>query len=285
MPGSVGEPAPEGHAVTFDLHRSDRTRHFLLRQSGGDVLPEALLDKLRDEGVTCGWLRASGVLADVEVRAYDARLRGLGPARVLAGPVQALVIEGAIGLADGVPGCSLRAVLVREGEGGLEVLAGELQSARAVALEGMVTAFDSLAVARAFDESAGVWLFARSVAPVLPVVGSGAAGAPGARGWSNAVQASEGTRMPQKPARQAVDLDSAVPEAGDVVEHFAFGLCDVAKSDGDRLHLRVVKDGRIKEIALEMLRVTPLDDAPPEPRALDSTEARTPRRFKLDRRM
>ena len=32
------------------------------------------------------------------------------------------------------------------------------------------------------------------------------------------------------------------------------------RSDGDRLHLRVGKDGRIREIALEMLRVTRLDD-------------------------
>ena len=43
------------------------------------------------------------------------------------------------------------------------------------------------------------------------------------------------------------------------VEHFAFGPCDVLKSDGDRLHLRVHKDGRMREIALEMLRVTPLE--------------------------
>ncbi len=67
--------------------------------------------------------------------------------------------------------------------------------------------------------------------------------------------------MPQKLARQAVvEVDSPVPNAGDVVEHFAFGRCDVVKSDGDRLHLRMHKDGRIKEIALDMLRVTPLDE-------------------------
>jgi len=64
-----------------------------------------------------------------------------------------------------------------------------------------------------------------------------------------------------------------VPEAGDVVDHFAFGRCDVVKSDGDRLHLRIHKDGRIREIALEMLRVTLLDG--------DGTG----RRFKLERRI
>jgi hypothetical protein len=48
-----------------------------------------------------------------------------------------------------------------------------------------------------------------------------------------------------------------VLETGDLVDHFAFGRCEVLKSDGDRLHIRLPKDGRAKELALEMLRVTP----------------------------
>jgi hypothetical protein len=58
------------------------------------------------------------------------------------------------------------------------------------------------------------------------------------------------------------------------VDHFAFGHCDVLKSDGDRLHLKVHKDGRIREIALEMLRVAPLGD-----------DASGKRRFKLERKI
>ena len=64
-----------------------------------------------------------------------------------------------------------------------------------------------------------------------------------------------------------------MPEAGDVVEHFAFGQSEVIKSDGERLHLRIGKDGRVKEIALEMLKVSPLESNGPQ------------RRFKLDRKM
>lgn len=56
--------------------------------------------------------------------------------------------------------------------------------------------------------------------------------------------------------------EQAVPDAGDIVEHFAFGRCEVVKTDGDRLHVRLGKDGRIKEIALEMLKVSPLDPVP-----------------------
>ena len=77
---------------------------------------------------------------------------------------------------------------------------------------------------------------------------------------------------PMKPV--AAEVETLVPDAGDRCEHFAFGTCEVVKSDGDRLHLRLGKDGRIKEIALEMLKVTALpDDGAPG------------RRFKLERRL
>jgi hypothetical protein len=62
------------------------------------------------------------------------------------------------------------------------------------------------------------------------------------------------------------------PEPGDVVEHFAFGRCVVLKTDGDRLHLRADKDGRILEIAPRMLRLAVVD--------ADSQ----PRRFRLERK-
>ena len=50
-------------------------------------------------------------------------------------------------------------------------------------------------------------------------------------------------------------------------------VAQVIKTDGERLHLRIPKDGRVREIALEMLRVIPLE---PEGGV---------RRFKLERRI
>ena len=83
-------------------------------------------------------------------------------------------------------------------------------------------------------------------------------------------------QIPQRIAKAPVaeEEDAPFPEAGDVVEHFAFGRCEVLKSDGDRLRLRVGKDGRVREIALEMLRVSPLES---------NEESR--KRFKLDRKL
>jgi predicted DNA-binding protein with PD1-like motif len=285
--------------VSLSVHRSDTSRHLILRASAGDTLPDALATALRDEQVSCGWLRASGVLIDVELRAFDAELGTLGSTRRIAGPVQVLALEGSIGLVAGEPSFSMRALLARETDRGLETLAGEIASARTVALEVLVTAFDDLTLERNLDESAGVWLLgsrsslpvaARAARPRVPP----AAAAPAA--WTSALEASEraverepqrarptatftsiaSAPMPQRPARvsQASEQDGPFPEPGDAVDHFAFGRADVVKSDGDRLHVKVHKDGRIKEIALEMLRVSRLPDAEDGKR-----------RFKLERRM
>ena len=74
---------------------------------------------------------------------------------------------------------------------------------------------------------------------------------------------------------QTFDDNTVYPDQGDVVEHFAFGRCEVVKSDGERLHIRLGKDGRIKEISLDMLKITEL-----EPEA-----GMTTKRFKLDRKL
>lgn len=300
------------------------SRHLLLRLDASGRLPEALLSTLRDEVVLCGWLRASGVLADVELRAYDARTGGLGASRRIAGPTQVVSLEGSIGLSNGDVSCGLRAVLARETETGLETVAGEIVDARVVALEGWVTVLDDVAAVRQLDKS-GVWLLEASAssptpraapvaaapapaapapapAPSSPTLEPRPAATPSASTWADAAaRAAEPDPppkpapapapapaarpaatpsmgvMPLRPVRAAVrqEEDQPFPEEGDTVEHFAFGRCDVVKSDGDRLHVRVGKEGRVKEIAVEMLRVTPL---PP-------MEGQTSRHFRLDRKL
>ena len=280
----------------------ERARHLVLRAGEGDMLPDDVAKVLADQGVTCGWIRASGVLVAIELRVFDPARGGLGAPRRIAGPVQALSIEGSVGQDGGEPSMGLRAVLARETERGMETLAGEIVSARVVALEAFVTAFEDLSIGRALDPQANVVLFGDAAdaryrldderpAPLpfvaraaAPAVTSAAAPSP----WSDVIAASAdqeparqaasrgavGGAIPPRPVRpQRAQDESAMPEAGDVVEHFAFGRSEVVKSDGDRLHLKVGKDGRIREIALEMLKVSPLESDGPQ------------RRFRLDRRI
>lgn len=286
---------------------SSSARHLLVRLADAR-LPDALLGALRDEVVLAGWVRASGVLADVQLRAYDAQRGALSAPRRIDGPVQALVVDGSIGLANGDVTCGLRVVLARETEAGLETLAGELESARVVALEAMVTALDDVAAARSLDRS-GVWLLdgsgsaaprpAATAAPAAPsqVPAGPQAPAPShtpaASPWADAARASDeapapkpaapkpsptytSAPIPPRPVKPAAAVEEQIyPDAGDTAEHFAFGRCEVVKSDGDRLHVRLGKDGRIKEIALDMLKVTLLPPA----------EGQATRHFKLDRKL
>jgi predicted DNA-binding protein with PD1-like motif len=281
--------------MSWSVYRSEKGRHLVLRATSGERLPESLARWLLDEAVTCGWVRASGVLSDVELRAFDARSGSLGLARHIAGPVHVLGLEGSVGLSNGAPTLSMRALLSRESDRGLETLAGEITSATVVALEVLVTALDDVVLERAIDEEAGVWLLRPpGGAPAAPRPAVRAVPAP-SPAWSSALEASEhghreavraprpadsspslGQAMPsppRPPPRPGLDIDVPLPEPGDAVDHFAFGSGDVVRSDGDRLHIRVHKDGRLREIALEMLRVMPLPDE----------EGR--RRFKLERKI
>lgn len=288
---------------------TSNARHVLFRIDDGARLPDALLGGLRDEVVLSGWMRASGLLHDVRIRTI-----GSSTVRSLTGPVHAIVLEGSIGLAQGDVTCGLRAVLARETDRGLETIAGEIVEARVGALEVMVTALDDVTATRSAGPS-GLWLLdlanasvaAPRPAPSAPVAAApappapsppapsppAAAPAPPAVASAPVVVAEppkpapttsapkpsptfSATAMPLRPVKPVVhEEEQAVPDAGDVVEHFAFGRCEVVKSDGDRLHLRLGKDGRIKEIALEMLRVTPLP-------AVDGSVGK---HFKLDRKL
>lgn len=55
----------------------------------------------------------------------------------------------------------------------------------------------------------------------------------------------------------STDEDEAEePEPGDLVQHFAFGLCEVVRVSGDQLTLRDRKSGRIREVRHGFLKIT-----------------------------
>jgi hypothetical protein len=81
-----------------------------------------------------------------------------------------------------------------------------------------------------------------------------AAGAPGppAPVWARVAAANAAARE----LDAGDEVEPVNPEPGDVVEHFAFGLCDVLTAEGDRLRIRdVAGPRRVREVSLDMLRV------------------------------
>lgn len=273
----------------MQVHRSEKSRHLVLRAHDGDSLPRALLRALENEQVTAGWLRAGGILSEVELRTFGERSR----VRHLRGPVQVVSLEGSIGLLAGRPSVGMRAVLVHETDRGVETVAGEIANAQVVALEAVVTALDDLSLSRELDEASGTWMLqARASEPAttapspsasalrtdVPASQPSATEAPA--GWGAAIAASEAIERetpvvsvithPSKAAAEPLHR----PRAGDKVEHFAFGRCEVLKADGDRIKIKVPKDGRIREISLSALRVTLIEGT--GPRRSFRLEKRTP---------
>jgi predicted DNA-binding protein with PD1-like motif len=62
---------------------------------------------------------------------------------------------------------------------------------------------------------------------------------------------------PVRLRRPQVDTTEVYPEVGDRATHFHFGECTIIASDGERIRLRQERDGRVREVSLEMLRIEP----------------------------
>jgi hypothetical protein len=202
-------------------------------EPGADVL-EALADIGRAGE---GWVNATGELDSVELRVAG---EGADPVRVLRGRLTLLQLAG--------PSAGPFSVtLARASDVGIEVLGGVLVRARSGGVSAVVYTTDTAA------------LPARAPAPRTGAAAPAAAAAPTAADTGGTVWAAAAMASARARARDAAEAEEEIlPEAGDLVDHFAFGKCEVLTSDGDRLRIRDI-DGpqRIREVSLSMLKVMP----------------------------
>lgn len=191
------------------------------------------------------WVRAVGTLSHVALRPSATESpRGLEGTWTLVS-LDAVVFANE---------CTMHGVLSRQGAWGPELCAGELVTAEIVRVtcavfsgEGETAPLAAGSSSSASDADAG-WAAAISASHDEPA-------RPQRRGQPEERKAVIPDRIPKRAAEE-----QEFPEARDRVDHFHFGLAEVLKSDGDRLHVKVDRDGRIKEIALQMLKVTRLED-------------------------
>lgn len=240
----------------------------LLRLSDAHF-PEALDHALAEHGIATGWISATAIVEDVELRVFDPIAGRPGARRRITGRMEAVSLSGPIASTENGPFCMLRAVLSRETDTGIETFAGQLASARILSFEGFLHGAGN----------APLDVTSNPAAPHVPAAaGSGPSASAPKSAWAEAISASEEdarsderayvspkqsaptladpSPMPRPPTRPRSTDEELFPEAGDLADHFAFGRCEIIKSDGDRLHLKIPRDGRIKEIALEMLKVS-----------------------------
>ena len=218
--------------------RSATTLHPI--ETGVDLLDA--LGELSRRGEA--WIDGTGHLEAVELRVAG---EATDPVRALRGRYTLLHLAGP-------SGGPYAATLARATDGGIEVRGGMIVRARSAGVTVAVhasTAAAPTAVARgssADDRSRD----RRDEPPPSP-----AAGAPGppAPVWARVAAANAAAR--DRDEQDAEDeVDPLLPEAGDLVEHFAFGICEVLTAEGERLRIRDVQGpGRVREVSLDMLKV------------------------------
>jgi hypothetical protein len=179
-----------------------------------------------------GWVQAVGFVENVELKlgsdAADVRrtFRGRYALAHFAGPL----------------GGPYGATLSRANGDGVEVVAGVLVDARS---EGVSALLVSAGIDAPVASNAGRIETPLDVRDVRPI-------APPRAAKASSFAARVGIAGPADD-----DETGPMPERGDVVEHFAFGLCEVLSVAGERLVLRDLRGpGRIREIALDRLAVT-----------------------------
>lgn len=195
---------------------------------------ENVIDALAEAcGKADGWLNGVGHVDSVEIRVAG---EGADVRKQLRGRLSLAQLGGPFG-------GPYFATLARHSSHGAELVAGQLLAARSAGVTAMLWTAQS-SVRELVDAAP-----ARPT-PAPEAAAAAAAAAGNASSWAAAAQAvaSELTEEDDEPLR---------PARGDLVRHFAFGLCEVLQDTGDRLKLRDLHGpGRIREIALDMLEIS-----------------------------
>jgi predicted DNA-binding protein with PD1-like motif len=263
----------------MNAREAHRTRHLVIRLDRGEELPAALVRALDEAEARSGFITGVGALEAAELAHYDQAGRA-DKTRRLEAPTEVVSLSGNVALLDGGASVRLSAVLSRETDAGLATYGGQLVWARVFEVELHVVVLDDVALTRIADDRTGLpVLAARAAASAIVAPAARPTPAPEAVTTGETPKPSppvaavptaavvpapappspsppEANAMPQRPQRPKEDLES-YPDVGDAVMHFAFGECTVLSSDGDRIRLRQDKDGRVREVALAMLRIEP----------------------------
>lgn len=188
---------------------------------GLDLLA-ALLAQFGERG---GYVHASGWVEDVEL---SLPLSDTDVTRAYRGRFVLAQLSGPVGGPYG-------ATLSRAANEGVELVAGVLVRARSARVS-------ACCVGTGFVKVEGADKPAELARPLVPV-GSGRGAGFASRVLSAGLPAAE-------------EEETQEPEPGDLVEHFAFGLCEVVRVSGDQLTLRDRKSGRIREVRHGFLTIT-----------------------------
>jgi hypothetical protein len=183
--------------------------------------------------IEAGWVLATGFVEEVELRLVAA---GADTRRALSGRYVLAQLTGPLAGPYG-------ATLSRLEAGRIEVVAGVLVRARSAGVNACcLGATGDLVLAAQLPTAGGP-----TPLPAAPPT-------TGSPRWAAQAQAAAAARAGENEPTDEVEE----PERGDLVQHFAFGLCEVLSATGDRLLIRdLSRTGRVLEIRLDVLVIHP----------------------------
>lgn len=255
----------------MNVAESKRVRHLVLHVERGEELPVALIRSLHGAEAKAATMTGVGIVEAIELASID--VHGKSIIHRIDTPSLVISIAGNVAVEDGATNVHLYATLARQTELGHQTLSGHVRWARASALDLFVTVFDDLVLERLTDDhgfSAALHATSRSPAtssprgateesprePTLPAPVVPAKPAPREPDLDLKLQpAAPALTPPARLPKPEDDATEAYPEVNDLVSHFHFGECEVISSDGERIRLRQIKDGRVREVALTMLKI------------------------------
>lgn len=280
----------------MNVVESKRTRHLVIHINRGEELPIALIRALDEVEAKAGIITATGIFDAVEIVSINAQ--GHSHSRRVNAPSLAS-LSGNVALEHGTTNIQLFATLSRETTLGHESFSGQISWANVRTLDVFVTVLDDVSLARESDEHGFTSVLnatsrasaatprvtvqepsrettsAPAASPlVTPPPAKTPAKEPEAETKMMSMQSSTpALAPPARPPQPVDDGTELYPDVGDTVTHFHFGECEVISSDGERIRLRQIKDGRVREVSLTMLKI--------EDPTIDASNKR---QFKLSRK-
>lgn len=260
----------------MNVAESKRVRSLVLHVERGEELPVALIRALHDVEAKAAHISGVGIVEAIELASIDPR--GQSSTQRIDSPALVVSLAGNVAVEDGATNVHLYATLARQTDLGHQTFSGHVRWARASAMDLFVTVFDDLVLERLTDEQGfPAALHATSRAPAA----SGVFVRPAPEEAPREAVATPVAAAPKPVVREAdlvppgpalahparlhkphEDTTEVYPDVNDLVTHFHFGECEVISSDGERIRLRQIKDGRVREVSLTMLKIEgPTTDA------------------------
>ena len=244
---------------------STACRRLVGHLSGGGELSQALVEICTGRGVRAGEVRATGVLSDVELSAFDPATRGFRSVGVIEGPVTLICAYGNVTELGSEVLVGIRAVVGWGDRDQFRVAAGHVLQAKVVSVEVVVDAFDDVVLGRRMDPELGLPVMHRveRTGGCREASGRGRVGAPRPSapplpaqrptGWSDVVEMSKKLDE-EEDAGWVVAADMEV-RRGDVFLHPRFGRCTVVRLEAEERAVMRDEEGKPRTLSLEYIRV------------------------------